>query len=510
MCPVAETKEAPLIELRGITKVFPGVVANDDISITLRKGEIHALVGENGAGKTTLMKILYGEYKPDKGEIRVKGQPVRITGPSVAISHGIGMVHQHFMLVPGLTVLENIILGSEPAKGGVLDTAEARKKIEAIMAANAMPVDLDVDVEKLPVGLQQRVEILKLLYRGAETLILDEPTAVLTPQETNELFKTLRALKEQGKGIIFISHKLDEVIEIADRITVVRRGRIVGELPVQEATKAKIAEMMVGKPVLMEIPVPEVNVGDEVLTLEDVTFVEDGVKKLDGITLTVRSGEIYGVAGVEGNGQEELLKVVSGEYRPTSGKVMFGKQAVNSLDPLRRRRLGLGHIPADRQKQGLFINMPLYINAVVGWQWQDRFSRRGILNYKNMRTTAKEVVEKYDVRTPSVEVPANALSGGNQQKFIVGREISFDPTLLVAAYPTRGVDIGATEFIYRQLLEEKSRGKAVLLVSADLDELLTLSDRIGVLYRGRIVKEFSREEVTPEKIGFYMLGGREE
>ncbi len=500
----------PLIELRGITKSFPGVVANDDIHLTLYEGEIHALVGENGAGKTTLMKILYGEYRADKGEILVRGKPVRITNPSVAVALGIGMVHQHFMLVPGLTVLENIILGSEPVKNVVLDLSLARRKIEDIMNANAMPVDLDAYVEDLPVGLQQRVEILKLLYRGAETLVLDEPTAVLTPQETSELFKTLKALKAQGRGIIFISHKLNEVLEIADRITVIRRGRVVGEMPLEEASKEKIAEMMVGKPVVLEVENPRVEVGEECLVLKDVVYEEYGVKKLDGISFSVHAGEIYGVAGVEGNGQEELLKIVSGEIYPSAGEIHITNEVVNRIPPLGRRKLGVGHIPADRQAQGLFIDMPLYINAIVGWHWRQEFQKRGILDYKAMRSTGSTIIKNFDVRTPSVEVPASALSGGNQQKFVVGREISFDPTLLLAAYPTRGVDVGATEFIYKQLIDEKIRGKAVLLISADLEEILALSDRIGVLYRGEIIKEFSREEATPEIIGLYMLGVKEE
>ncbi len=500
----------PLIELRGITKAFPGVVANDDIHLTLYEGEIHALVGENGAGKTTLMKILYGEYRADKGEILVRGKPVRITNPSVAVALGIGMVHQHFMLVPGLTVLENIILGSEPVKNVVLDISLARRKIEDIMNANAMPVDLDAYVEDLPVGLQQRVEILKLLYRGAETLVLDEPTAVLTPQETSELFKTLKALKEQGRGIIFISHKLNEVLEIADRITVIRRGRVVGEMPIEEASKEKIAEMMVGKPVVLEVDNPRVEVGEECLVLRDVVFEENGVKKLDGISFSVHAGEIYGIAGVEGNGQEELLKIISGEIYPSAGEIHITNKVVNRIPPLGRRKLGVGHIPADRQAQGLFIDMPLYVNAVVGWHWRQEFQKNGILDYKAMRSTASTIIRNFDVRTPSVEVPASALSGGNQQKFVVGREISFDPTLLLAAYPTRGVDVGATEFIYKQLIDEKIRGKAVLLISADLEEILALSDRIGVLYRGKIIKEFSREEATPEIIGLYMLGVKEE
>jgi simple sugar transport system ATP-binding protein len=504
------SEKVPLIELKGITKIFPGVVANDDVTLTLYPGEIHALVGENGAGKTTLMRILYGEYKPDKGEIFVKGRPVRITGPAVAVQLGIGMVHQHFMLVPGLSVLENIILGSEPVANSLVNEKAAREKVEKIMKDNAMVVDLDADVDNLPVGLQQRVEILKLLYRGAETLILDEPTAVLTPQETEELFKTLRSLKEQGKGIIFISHKLDEVVEIADRITVIRRGKVIGEMPVQEANRQKIAEMMVGKPVLLQVPIPEVQVGEDLLSLKDVTLLENGIKKLDMLSFNVRAGEVYGIAGVEGNGQEELLQVVSGEMKATSGEIIICGKHVNRMGPLERRRIGVGHIPADRQKQGLFVNMPLYINAAVGWQWRPEFQRHGVVNYQAMRNKAAGIVEQYDVRTPTVDVPANALSGGNQQKFIVGREISFDPYVLIAAYPTRGVDIGATEFIYRQILDEKARGKAVLVVSADLEEILALSDRIGVIYRGKIIKEFAREEATPELIGLYMLGVREE
>jgi ABC-type uncharacterized transport system ATPase subunit len=499
-----------LLKMDGITKVFPGVRANDQVTFDLVPGEIHALVGENGAGKTTLMKILYGLYRPDSGTIRLRDKAIVIKNPRDAIARGIGMVHQHFMLVPPFTVLENIVLGRESQTAGVLRLEEPAREITEIMERNGLPVDLSARVEDLPVGLQQRVEILKILYRGAEILVFDEPTAVLTPQEVVELFKTFRMMRDQGKGLIFISHKLDEVLEIADRITVIRRGQVVKTLLQEEASKPLIAELMVGKPVFLHVEKAPPSPGKVVLEVRELRQrSERGNLVLDGLTLAVRAGEIYGLAGVEGNGQSELVRAITEAVRLESGDVLLEGSSVLSWDVRTRRDHGIGHIPEDRHRYGLLLPFSLAENLVLGRHHRRPFVRGSVVDSGKMRQYARESIESFDIRTPNELTPANALSGGNQQKVIVAREMRFDPILLVAAQPTRGVDVGATEFIYQQLIKARERGKAVLLVSADLDEILSLSDRIGVIFKGRIIKEFRQEEATKEQVGLYMTGERQ-
>ena len=494
-----------------ITKVFPGVRANDGVSFSLKAGEVHALVGENGAGKTTLMKILYGLYKPDSGEIKMKNESVNIKNPRDAINRGIGMVHQHFMLVPPFTVVENIILGKETHTGGVLKMESPRSEIVEIMEQNSLPVDIDARVEDLPVGLQQRVEILKILYRGAEILVFDEPTAVLTPQEVVELFTTLTKLKEQGKGIIFISHKLDEVLSIADRITVIRRGKVIETLDKDKATKALIAELMVGKPVLLDVKKDIAQPGARVLDVRNLTIItERKTVAVDGLSLSIRAGEIYGIAGVEGNGQTELVRAIAERTKIEDGEIELEGESILHWDVRTRRERGIGHIPEDRHRHGLLLPFSIADNLALGQHHRRPFVKAGqFIDSKRIRSYGRETIETFDIRTPSEMTPAHALSGGNQQKVIIAREIRFEPKLLLAAQPTRGVDIGATEFIYTQLVQARDEGKAVLLVSADLDEVLSLSDRIGVIYKGKIIKEFFQSEATREEIGLYMTGEQE-
>ncbi len=501
----------PLLEMREITKRFPGVLANDHVNFNLYSGEVHALVGENGAGKTTLMKILYGLYNPDEGAIYVKGKRCIIKNPREAIRYGIGMVHQHFMLVPPFSVLENIVIGEETHKAGVLDMESPAREIEKIMQENSLFVELNARVEDIPVGLQQRVEILKILYRGAEILVFDEPTAVLTPQEVKELFKTFVDMKKQGRGIIFISHKLDEVLEIADRITVIRRGKIIKTLNREEATKPLIAELMVGKPVLLEVERPDVKPADVVLEVKDLTIRSPrGYNILNELSFTVCAGEIYGIAGVEGNGQTELVEAIAGEVKIEGGDILLNGISILRWDVRKRRDAGISHIPEDRHRYGLLLPYTLAENLTLGMHYKAPFVNRfQVINRKRVREFAKGVIEKYDIRTPSELTPAHALSGGNQQKVIVARELSAEPKLLLASQPTRGVDIGATEFIHNQLMIAKKESRAILLVSADLDEVLSLSDRIGVIFKGKIIKEFTRENAVKEEIGFYMMGEKE-
>lgn len=518
-----------LLRMDGITKVFPGVVANDAISIDLEQGEIHALVGENGAGKTTLMKILYGLYRPDGGEIYIHDRKVDVHNAKDAIKKGVGMVHQHFMLVRPFTVTENIILGEENTEleerrreqpslaqrilGRLrsifaLDTGGPMDRIAALMEKNRIYVDQGARIEDLPVGLQQRVEILKVLYRGAEILVFDEPTAVLTPQEVEELFNTFRRLKEQGKGIIFITHKLDEVLEIADRITVIRRGKIVETMPKAEATKQKLAELMVGKPVLLSVENPEPDPGQVVLDVDHVSYRnEDGIAVLDDIDFEIREGEIYGIAGVEGNGQNELSKVIMERVKLESGVVRLYGSDLEPYDIRERRDQGIGFIPDDRGRYGLIMPFSLADNMVLGRHHRPPYVNRfQVIQKHELQKFAQTAIKEYDIRTPSEAVPAHALSGGNQQKVIIARELSGEPKLLVASQPTRGVDVGAMEFIYKQLVAAKKEKKAVLLISADLDEVMSMSDRIGVIYKGKIIKTFDRGNVNKETVGFYMMG----
>jgi ABC-type uncharacterized transport system ATPase subunit len=490
----------PLADLEHITKRFPGVVANDDVSLEIRAGEIHALIGENGAGKSTLMHVLYGEYGADEGRIRVRGEEARITSPRAAIALGIGMVHQHFSLVDPFTVAENVILGDEG--GGILHPDAAERRVAELAEAYGFRVAPGAVVETLSVGEQQRVEILKALYRGVDILILDEPTAVLTPEEAKHLFTNLRRLRDDGKAIVFISHKLDEVLSVADRITVMRRGAVVGATRPQETSKAALAEMMVGRPVLFRLEKPRVAIGDAVLEVDDVS-----TGRLQGLSVQVRAGEIVGIAGVEGNGQRELADAVMGLRSLESGRILLRGHDLAGLNPEEIRDAGVGFVPEDRHGQGLVLDMSLWENAVLGRHDDPEFSRLGVLFIRKMKRLAQRLLTQFDVRARSIDVTARTLSGGNQQKLILARELEPDPDLMVAAQPTRGLDVGAIEFVWREILDQKAAGRAVMLISAELDEIYALSDRIVTIYEGRVTGEFA-SDAPPEEIGHAMLGGR--
>jgi ABC-type uncharacterized transport system ATPase subunit len=500
------------IEMRHIRKAWPGVVANDDISLQVLRGEIHALVGENGAGKSTLMNILYGLLRPDSGEIYVNGKRARLSGPRDAIARGIGMVHQHFMLIPPLTVGENIVLGSEPVTRGYLyDRAKANQAVRALSERYGLAIDPNARTGNLPVGLQQRVEILKVLYRGASILILDEPTGVLTPQETEDLFVVLRSLREQGKTIIFITHKLREVLEISDRVTVLRRGRVVAEMLTPETSQEEIARAMVGRAVLLRVEKTPANPGPVALRVENLSATsERGLPAVRGVSFELRTGEILGIAGVEGNGQSELVEVLAGTRKPTSGHVWLGERELTRTGARKTRSAGMAHIPEDRREAGLVLNYSIADNMILGRQRTSQFSWAGlILRLRNVWSWARQLVARFDVRTPSVETAARALSGGNQQKVVVAREFSSQPKVLLASQPTRGVDIGAIEFIHRQLVAQRDAGAAILLVSAELDEIRSLSDRIAVMYEGRIV-DIVQPDTSEERLGVLMTGGHRE
>ncbi len=495
------------IEVRHVTKRFPGVIANADVNIAVRAGTVHAIVGENGAGKSTLMKMLYGMQKPDEGEIRVDGVPVNFTSPADAIAAGVGMVHQHFMLADNFTVLENIVLGAEPTSAGRLDRRAARAKIAQISTAYGLGLDPDVLVETLGVGDRQRVEICKVLYRGARLLILDEPTAVLVPHEVDALFDNLRELKAEGLTILFISHKLDEVIAVADDITVLRRGRTVGTADPATVTTHQLAELMVGS----ELPNPQTrsgSIGDTVvLAVRDLSVQSvDGRTVLDDVSLSVHAGEILGVAGVEGNGQSELVEALIGIRQAASGTISLDGQDVTSNSTRSRRSAGMAYIPEDRHRQGLLLEASLWENRMLGHTDGAPVTRGPLLDRSSTRRDTARIVDEFDVRTPGIDVPALALSGGNQQKLIIGRELAGDPVLLIAAQPTRGVDVGAQAAIWRQVRTARDAGLAVLLISADLDELIGLSDRIVVMLRGTLVSEADPNTVTAQELGAAMTG----
>ena len=503
------TDEPFAVEMRQIVKQFPGVLANDQVDFEVRKGEIHALVGENGAGKSTLMNILYGLIKPDSGEIRIDGQPVAFHGPRDAIHHGVGMVHQHFMLIPVFTVGENIVLGREPTQPGDLyDATRAHQEIDALTKRYGLVLNPDARVGDLPVGLQQRVEIVKVLYRGAKILILDEPTGVLTPQEAAELFKVLRDLVDSGKTIIFISHKLKEVLEISDRITVMRRGRVVGHLITKDTDEAEIARLMVGRDVLLRVDLHAAKPGPAALRVENLTANSDqGIQAVRGISFELHQGEILGIAGVEGNGQSELIEVLAGTRQATGGRVMLGDRQVANLGAAGIRLAGVSHIPEDRRGAGLVLNYSVADNLILGRQRTPLFAWDGIvLRIKAILDWAKKLIQEFDIRTPSMTTPARNLSGGNQQKVIVAREMATKPRVLLASQPTRGVDIGAIEFIHRRLVAERDGGAGILLVSAELDEVRSLSDRIAVMYEGKIVS-FEPGDASEERLGLLMTGG---
>jgi general nucleoside transport system ATP-binding protein len=498
-----------VLELRGITKRFPGVVANDHVDLDLQAGEVHALLGENGAGKSTLMNILYGLYRPDEGEIVLKGKPVVFGSAKDAIDRGIGMVHQHFMLIPVMTVAENIVLEIEPRRAGVLlDYNEAVERVREISTRYGLAVDPTAKVENISVGQQQRVEILKALYRGAEILILDEPTAVLTPQEAGELFGIIKSLQEGGTSIIFISHKLNEVLEIADRVTVLRRGKMIDTVPREGATEEGLAKMMVGREVLLRVEKPPPQTGDVLLEVRDLEVEDDrGLPAVRGVSLSVRAGEIVGLAGVEGNGQSELIEAITGLRGASSGEVVVAGQVIAHPTARKMLDVGVGHIPEDRQRRGLVLEFSIAENIALHDYNKPPASRFGWLFPRRLVQRARSLIREFDVRGGGPQTPGGALSGGNQQKVVAAREVDRDPKVLIAAQPTRGLDVGAIEYLHRRLVEERDEGRAILLVSLELDEVLSLSDRILVMYEGRIVGEH-KGDVTEEEIGLEMLGAR--
>jgi general nucleoside transport system ATP-binding protein len=502
--------EAPVLELRGITKQFPGVLANDHIDFDLKRGEVHALLGENGAGKSTLMSILYGLYTADSGEILMNGKPVEISSPNDAIELGIGMVHQHFMLIPVMTVTENIVLAQEPKNAGVLlDYDQATERVREISSRFGLAVDPDAKIEKITVGQQQRVEILKALYRGAEILILDEPTAVLTPQEAKELFAIIDGLKEQGKSIVFISHKLNEVLEVADRISVLRRGKLVDTIPREGATEAGLARSMVGREVLLRVEKKPAQPGEPLLTVEDLHVRDDrGLDAVRGVSFNVRAGEIVGIAGVDGNGQSELIDALTGLRGTADGRITVGGTDITRGTARQALDAGMGHIPEDRQRRGLVLEFNLAENLALHDYGKEPFSHLGFLNPRRWLRWAAGLLKEFDVRGGGPTTRGGSLSGGNQQKVVVAREVSRDPSVLIAAQPTRGLDVGAIEFVHRRLVEQRDEGKAVLLVSLELEEILSLADRILVLYEGKIAAEFP-PDVTEEEVGIAMLGGKQ-
>lgn len=498
----------PVLELRGITKRFPGVLANDAINLTLEEGEIHALLGENGAGKTTLMNILYGLYQPDDGEVIVRGKKVEIHDPGDAIAEGIGMVHQHFMLIPVFTVTENVMLGEESLRAGnILDRATAAQRITDISQQFHLEVDPDVYVQDIAVGVQQRVEIIKLLYRNADILIFDEPTAVLTPQEADELFKIMHSLTEQGKSIIFITHKLREVLDVADRISVLRRGKMVGTTTPKKASKSKLAEMMVGREVKLGVEKNPPKVGDAVLNVNDLVVLNDRNQvAVDGISIEVHAGEILGIAGVQGNGQTELAEAITGLRPPLEGTIHFLEDEITQATPREITELGAAHVPEDRQRDGLILPFPVADNLVLNTYYLPPFTQGVIMQQEAIVESAVERINEFDIRTPSPQTPAGSLSGGNQQKLIVAREFSRPIKLLIASQPTRGLDVGSIEFIHGQIIEKRDEGVAVLLISPELDEIIDLSDRIAVMYRGKIVDTLPGGKATKEQIGLLMAG----
>ena len=498
----------PVLELRGVTKAFPGVLANDAIDLTLNEGEILALLGENGAGKTTLMNILYGLYTPDAGEIIVRGARVEIHDPNDAIHQGIGMVHQHFMLVPVFTVTENVMLGVESIKAGVmLDRQAAAARIREISSRFGLEVDPDAVVEDLPVGVQQRVEIIKILYREADILIFDEPTAVLTPQEAEELFKVIRSLVAQGKSVIFITHKLKEVLAIADRITVLRGGRVVGSTTPAQTTEAQLAKMMVGREVILKVDKEPARPGEVVLDVQHLRVRDDrGSLAVRDASLQVQAGEVLGIAGVQGNGQTELVEALTGLRKVEGGTVTILGQDTTHATPRAITEVGTAHVPEDRQRDGLVLPFPVEDNLVMNTYYLPPFAKGIVLQPREIDKAAQERVELFDVRTPSIFVPASSLSGGNQQKVIVAREFSRPIKLLIASQPTRGLDVGSIEYIHGRIIQKRDEGCAILLVSPELDEVMSLSDRLAVMFEGQIVDTVPAGQLSKEEIGLLMCG----
>ncbi|WP_419923812.1 ABC transporter ATP-binding protein [Candidatus Poriferisocius sp.] len=500
--------DSPVLEIEGVTKAFPGVIANDDVSLTLNQGEIHCLLGENGAGKSTLMNMVFGLHRPDRGTIRVRGQEVSFADSGEAIAQGIGMVHQHFQLIPVFTVAENIILGNEVTRGAFLDLDTARRRIDSLAERYGLAVDPDATVGDLSVGEQQRVELVKALFRDADILILDEPTAVLTPGEVDDFFGVVESLTGQGKSIIFITHKLREVLAVADRITVLRAGRVVGTTTADGATQQSLANLMVGRDVVFRVEKDEPNPGESVMRIEGLRVSDDrGVETVSGFAAEVRAGEIFGIAGVEGNGQRELVEAVCGMRPATGGRIEILGKNTTAWSPRKINELGVAHVPENRSKHGVVAQYTIADNMVLNRYHHRQFARHGVRNSAAINAEAAELVEQFDVRTPGVDVAIDTLSGGNQQKVIVARELTGNLRALVVAQPTRGLDVGSIEFIHRKIIELRDRGVAVLLVSAELDEILSLSDRIGVLYRGRLAGTVEAADATREELGLLMATG---
>ncbi len=509
--PARQNRPAPAVELRGLTKRFGGVVANAGVNLRVETGTIHGIIGENGAGKTTAMNLLYGIHRPDAGEIVVRGKNCVWASPSDAIAMGIGMVHQHFMLAGPYSALDNILLGAEPVRRGLIDRRAARRRLDALVRQYGLPVDWDRPIEQLPVGIQQRIEILKLLYRDATILILDEPTAVLTPQETNDLFANLKTLRAEGKTILLVTHKLKDVMSFTDRVTVFRAGKVTGEVETSRTYPQELANLMVGRKVVLSLEVPPARTRSEpAIEAAGLNLTAAGGRhRLENVTFLVRRGEIVGIAGVEGNGQSELLQALlyPRESRcRTSGTVRFLAQDVTSWEPSSIRALGVAVIPPDRLREGLLAERPVSENFLLGLHGRPEFSRCGWLRYSNLRTVAAQALEEYDVRPRDLTMPAGKLSGGNQQKLIVAREFHRNPPVLIAAQPTRGVDVGAIEFLHQRIVRARDEGAGVLLISSELDEILSLSDRILVMYEGRLVAEFERGQVSERELGLKMGG----
>ncbi len=505
------TQAPPVLEVRGITKRFPGVLANDNINLTLRKGEVLGLLGENGAGKSTLMNMIYGLYKPDEGEILVNGAPVQIAGPKDAIELGIGMVHQHFQLVDVLTVTENVMLGNETVSGPFLRRDRARHEIQQLSREYGLDVEPEALIADLPVGIQQRVEIIKALYRHADILILDEPTAVLTPQETRGLFKIMRTLLDKGVSIIFISHKLKEVLEICDDVIVLRRGAVAGRADPKDSTEQSLASLMVGRDVILDVEKAEARPGDEILNVVNLQVHDDrGLAVVEGVSFGLQRGEILGIAGVQGNGQTELVEALTGMRAVEGGRFFIKGEDVTDASPRKVTERGVGHVPEDRQRDGMVASFTVMHNLVLCTYYQEAFSSSIVVDDRAIADNARQLVEQYDVRPPIINNIAGGLSGGNQQKVIVAREFSRDVDLLIASQPTRGLDVGSIEFIHRQIVRMRDTGAGILLVSSELDEVLSLADRVAVMFEGEIIDILAIEETDRDTVGLRMAGVRDD
>ncbi|MGX9290573.1 ABC transporter ATP-binding protein [Bacillus sp. A015] len=500
-----------VIEMLNIRKEFPGIVANDNITLQLKKGEIHALLGENGAGKSTLMNVLFGLYQPEKGEIKVHGKPVTISSPNDASDLGIGMVHQHFMLIDTFTVAENIILGKEPKKFGKIDKEQAIQQVQELSDRYGLKIDPAAKVSDISVGMQQRTEILKTLYRGADILIFDEPTAVLTPQEIKELIQIMKNLINEGKSIILITHKLKEIMDACHRVTIIRKGQGIRTLDVESTNKDELASLMVGREVSFKTDKKAASPAEEVLQIQDLTVKDArGIEAVKHLSLSVKAGEIVGIAGVDGNGQTELIEAITGLKKSESGTIMLNGKAIQNLPPRKVTESGIGHIPQDRHKHGLVLDFSIGENISLQTYYQRPYSKFGLMNMKNIYQKAKRIMTEYDVRTPSEYTEARALSGGNQQKAIIGREVDRNPDLLIAAQPTRGLDVGAIEFVHKRLIEQRDTGKAVLLISFELDEIINVSDKIAVIFEGSIIAIVDPKETTEQELGLLMAGSTQQ